>query len=162
MGTICIVMNTRRPDRPIVNYTNFQYGSLCTWNDRFFCADSSGILEHSETADDDNGTAISATMIFSSTDFGEPQRKRVRGASLRYRADQKMRISWLADKKNESAQQSLPEVHDGTFQTLRIKGDRSAEGTYFEFAVSNYKGGDFLLDELDVDLQNLQIGKSRR
>ncbi len=160
MGTVCIVMNVR--NKALTQYHNFSYDSLCAWRGSYLLGNGQGIFETSEQYNDDTGAEISAFARFVALDFGISARKRIRSAELSYMSEGEMVISWQGDERDLTSQQILPEVDDGTFQTLQIPGDRSVEGTYLGFTLANTGGAGFTLNRLQIVPQLMQIGKSRR
>ena len=72
----CYVLNTSG-FHPSV-YTNFNFNSYCTFRNRAFAANSTGVFEL--TGDTDDRADIKTGFISHETDFGLPQRKRFRKA----------------------------------------------------------------------------------
>ena len=138
MGTVCIVMNVR--NKALTQYHNFNYDSLCAWRGSYLLGNSQGIYEIGEQYSDDAGAEIKAFASFVALDLGVSARKRIRSAELSYMSEGEMVISWQGDERDLTSQQILPEVDDGTFQTLQIPGDRSVEGTYLTFTLANATG----------------------
>lgn len=160
MGSICLAMNL--DNGAIVNYHNFRYRCMAAWNGSAYLGNEDGLTEYGPQYNDDDGTDIDAFAEFVDQDFETPNRKRIRGGSVRHWTDGALSVSWTADGRTESTQQVLPEVEDDTPQNIRIKGDRSAEGTYLRLKVANVGGADFTIEEINLDLEVLPIGKSKR
>jgi hypothetical protein len=74
----CFVLNT--PKFYPSAYSGFNFNSYCTYQNRAFGANDTGIFELTGTTD--NGTAIHAGALLHSTDFGMRNKKRFRKAYL--------------------------------------------------------------------------------
>ena len=143
------VMNTEG-QRPLSQYDNYDFNSLCRIGDRYFGARDDGVylLE----GEDDAGQPIDSAVRSMMLDFGSARQKRVTSAYLGYKSDGKLllRVRSVDDgqlvENWYEAKQVTAEAPRAGYRTL----GRGMRSRYWQFELVNVEGADFELDKLEL------------
>ena len=149
MSQKTIVMNVK--NRAVTEYINYCFNSFCCFNGEYLGASKLGIFELS--GDDDNGTAIDASIKTATADVGRGQPKKLRDAWIVARKGL-MTFKVIADEDNEFTYNA--DVENSKIHEERVKIGRGIKGRGFSFILANVDGSDFDIDSITVLTDNIR------
>lgn len=151
---MCIVLelSTLAPSQYIWGMTGY-----AEYNGVGYAGDADGF--YSLTGDDDNGTAIDATIKLPTTDFGEANQKRMRRLHIGFECNDELEMTVTADQKH-SMNKNLKSAHSNSSHGRGISVNRNVKGRYFDLEISNTDGCDFAIDSIDALILKLSATRS--
>jgi hypothetical protein len=143
------VMNTEG-EKPLSEYTGYNFNSFCRVGDRFYGAGDDGLylLE----GDTDNGEPIDAAIRTMMIDFGSPVQKRVRNAYLGYTASGKLLLRVRTVDQGQMNEQwyEAQELPAQAPREQMVRLGRGLRSRYWQFELVNIDGADFEIDTLEL------------
>jgi hypothetical protein len=143
------VMNTEG-EKPLSEYTGYNFNSFCRVGDRFYGAGDDGLylLE----GDTDNGEPIDAAIRTMMIDFGSPVQKRVRNAYLGYTASGKLLLRVRTVDQGQMNEQwyEAQELPAQAPREQMVRLGRGLRSRYWQFELINIDGADFEIDTLEL------------
>ena len=146
--------NTGAPSR----YENFDFHSFARFGQDYLAATDDGIylLE----GDSDNGTAIDASAVTGSTDFGDSRSKRVLGAYMGLASAGQTHLTLLTDGERTTGPFQL-RVSATAGQVERTKLQKGIKSGRWQFKLENFEGSDLELTSLELEVM-LLTGRLKR
>ncbi len=145
---IGVVLNSETTS--VTEYTNTPFNSIAHSGGRLFASDGEGIVEFG--GQDDDGTSIEAYITTKLFSFSRGARKRIERAYIGLRNDTPIVLKVLYRDDSTGSRKEYWYTIDSTSESLReqrVKIGKGINGHYFQFTLSNTKGGDFELDTLE-------------
>lgn len=142
---ICLNLRKLAPSQ----YANYNFNSFCELGGQTLAAGDDGIMIL-DSADDDNGTPITAYFEPLLTDFGISNPKRMRSLYMGYEANGTMKVKAEVDELHERIEYAFPAGKDRLQGGSRVSGRRDQTGRYWKYKVGNTEGCDFSVDTLEV------------
>lgn len=130
----------------LTEYTNFRFNSFTEFGSVILAAGSTGI-HVLDTTDNDNGTAIAASVRWGNLPYGSSFNKRIPRAYIGHRSDGSGRFKTVTQGQGERIY-SLPGNGNIEFQQRRIPIGRGPKSTYWQFGYENVAGADFAINSL--------------
>ena len=143
------VMNTDG-QRPLSEYTNYDFNSFCRVGDTFFAASDKGIFTLG--GPDDAGEEIAAMVRTMVMDFGTGRQKRVKSAYLGYTAARELVLKVRSVEDGQMMEQlfaARPMGADAP-DTVRMEVGLGMRSRYWQFELVNVDGADFEVDTLEL------------
>ena len=146
MNTIGICLNTENfaPSQ----YSNFNFNSMCVFNDKVICAGDSGIFEHSGTSD--NTVAITSYFQLPSSSFDTSQQKKFRKLYMSGYFSGEMAVAVVTDEDEITAISTGSVSADNA--TLEVPLNFTDNGEFMGIEISNVGGADFSIDFIQADV----------
>jgi len=129
----------------LTEYQGYNYNSFANVDGRYFAASASGIFEL--TGDDDNGTAIDATMVFKNDNFGDSRMSRVIGAYVSADVSDDMRFG-LNTNGYEYVYEMAVNGQRGMV-SRRIDTVKGEKAIYWQANLTNVGGADFSISAIE-------------
>jgi hypothetical protein len=146
-----IALNTRV--KAVTTYDGVAFNSFANFNGVTLAASADGIV--ALTGADDLGVPIAAYVLSGESDFNTEQFKRVITGYAGYRADGDLELTLITDEHHEFIYRLAARQGSGTIHASRVKFGRGVEGKYWQWRMANVDGGDFTLDSLTLNAQEL-------
>jgi hypothetical protein len=127
-------------------YTNYNFNSMCYFNNKYLGATSDGIFEL--TGDTDNTTAISSTVQTGMTDFGTSLLKNIPDAYLGIDHDGYTYMKTINDHMTVSSQYEIP-YSLSDIGTRRVKLAKGYRSRYWGVRVTNSRSV-FEIDSIEL------------
>ena len=146
-----MVMNLR--NKALTIYENYDFNSLCRFNDRHFGATSTGIYDL-DLGDTDNGTLIEWNFKTGYLDLEQKFKKKLRQAWFSYKSNGDLIVTVVLPVGTE-----YEYPLDGIYQTetgLRVKFGKGIRTKYFALDVKNVDGSTIDLDELKIHFEKIE------
>lgn len=130
-------------------YQNFVFTGFARQGERQFAVGPDGLYELGGVTDD--GRAIAANLTTGLSDLGSPLLKTVDAAYVGYTADQPLTLTATVGQAagERTIDYALAETAEALTQA-RIKLGKGIKARYWQFALANTAGGDFIIDTLEV------------
>ena len=144
MNTIGICLNTENfaPSQ----YSNFNFNSMCVFNDKVLCAGESGIFEHSGTSD--NSTVITSYFQLPSSNFDTSQQKKFRKLYLSGYISGEMAVTVITDEDTASVVYTGSMTADNV--TYEVPLNYTDNGEFVGVKIANVNGADFSIDSIQA------------
>lgn len=142
---ICLNLRKLAPSQ----YANYNFNSFCELGGQILGAGDDGIFIL-DSADDDDGTPITAYFEPAMTDMGISNPKRMRALYMGYEANGTMKVTAQVDELHERAEYVFPAGKDRLQGGGRASGRRDQAGRYWKHKIENVDGCDFSVDTLEV------------
>lgn len=144
-----VVVNLKT--KGIMEYSDFNFNSFLYIDGVLHGANSTGL--YPLTGDDDNGTAIAATIETGSVDLHDGVVKRIVDAYVEGRIPDNMVLSIREEEENDVTDYDLEGESTG-MKDYRIKFAKGHKGREVAVALSNVDGGDFDIKTLRVKAES--------
>jgi hypothetical protein len=138
-------------------YANYDFSGMWKFKDAVIGVNANGLYTLL-TGDTDADTLIPAHFRTGPTDFGAEEEKRLRKVYISVRAAGRMKLAIAGDDEEDIARDIAP--YDDILKIIHqeVSGGRDIRGKYLDLKVSNVRGADFTVTEI----QALLIVKSAK
>lgn len=147
MNYLSIVVNLK--NLAFTQYQDFNFNSFASLENCVLGANENGLYEIG-SADNDDETAIDAFAEFAISDFGVPNKKRLRKIYVGYEASGSVKVILTPDEGAAITYILSPILASQKQGSSRLEGQRSGKGRYWKIRVENVTGCDFALDSIDI------------
>lgn len=143
--SLCMSLGIIAPSQ----YANYNFDGMCKFNGIVVGGNSSGVFTLA-SGDNDAGTLIPAHFRTGATDFGAENEKSLRKLYMSLRCTGRMEASISADGKEDVVREITP--YDNKLKIIhqQIQGGRDIKGKYLDLKMSNVRGSDFTITEIQA------------
>lgn len=149
-----IALNTQV--RAVTLYEGLAFNSFANFAGYTLAASADGIV--ALTGADDLGDPINAYAAGGISDFGSQRMKRVLTGYVGYKADGNMELTLISDDHHEFIYRLEPRQGAEDLHESRVKFGRGIASMYVQWRLANTDGGDFRLDKMTLNADELKRG----
>jgi hypothetical protein len=151
-GYLAMVLNIK--NRALTLYENYDFNSMCRFNDKHFGATKTAIYDL-DSGTTDAGTLIDWNMKTGYLDLEQKIKKRLRQAWLSYKTDGDL-ILTITQPNGDEYEYQLEGI-DTTETGLRVKFGKGIRSKYVALDIKNVDGSSIDLDVIKLHLEKLGV-----
>jgi hypothetical protein len=149
-----MVMNLK--NRALTLYDNYDFNSMCRFNDKHFGATKTGIFDL-DTGTTDAGTLISWNAKTGYLDLEQKVKKKAKQAWLSYKSSGDIMLT-VIQPNGEEYEYTL-DGYDTTENGLRVKFGKGIRSKYIALDIKSIDGSSITLDTLKLHLEKLSLNR---